>query len=218
VPDLGTALTMWPRPADDRCMTLSRPFRLLALVLCVAALPASNALAGKRSAPPPSVSSLSPLALRVGDTLTIRGHRFIPGKKHNSVSFKRDGSPAIVVKAGPATRTRLKVVVPATLAKYFTIAGGGVQPSRFRVRVGAGRSSTGYTPLKRSPLIGLPSSTAVDGLDGLGGTDDGCDTGGVIDGIEGDDGTAAEDAPEAGSDTDPCSLDGDGQDSSDTAE
>jgi hypothetical protein len=189
-------------------MTLTRPLRLLALVLCAVALPASNALAGKKVAsPPPSVSSLSPLALRVGDTLTIRGHRFIPGKKHNSVSFKRDGSPAVVVKAGSATRTRLKVVVPRTLAKYFTVAAGGVRPSRFRVRVGTGGSTKGYTSLKRSPLIGgLAPSAAVGGPDQVDGTDDGCDTDGVVDGIEGDDGALAVDTPAAASVTDPCSL------------
>jgi hypothetical protein len=189
-------------------MIFSRRFRLLALVLCIVALPASSALAGKKSPPSPSVSSLSPLALRVGDTLTIRGHRFVPGKKHNTVSFKRDGSPAVVVKAGEATRTRLKVVVPAKLAKYFTVAGGAARPSRFRVRVGSGRSSKGYTPLKRSPVIGLPLSAGKDdGVDQLDETDEGCDTGGVVDGIEDDDGTVAGDMPEAASDTDQCSYD-----------
>jgi hypothetical protein len=191
-------------------MTLTRPLRLLAVVLCLVALPASNALAGKRSAPPPpSVSSLSPLALRVGDTLTIRGHRFLPGTKRNSVSFKRDGMAPVVVKAGAATRTRLKVVVPAKLAKYFTAAAGGVRASRFRVRVGSGRSTKGYTSLKRSPLIGLAPGAAVGGLGQLDGTDDGCDTAGVVDGIEGDDGTLAVDAPAAAAVTDPCSLVGD---------
>jgi hypothetical protein len=185
------------------------PLRLLALALCIVALPASTALAGKKNgAPPPSVSSLSPLALRVGDTLTIRGHHFLPGKKRNSVAFKRDGSPAVVVKAGEATRTRLKVVVPASLAKYLVAAGGAIRPSRFRVRVGAGRSAKGYTALKRSPLI-APLPAATDGLDPLDGTDDGCDTGGVIEGIEGDDGSLTADAPDTASVTDPCSLGGD---------
>jgi hypothetical protein len=189
-------------------MTLTRPFRLLAFVLCVVALPASNALAGKKSASPPSVSSLSPLALRVGDTLTIRGRRFLPGEKRNSVSFKHDGSPPVVVKSGAATRTQLKVVVPAKLAKYFAVA--GTRPSRFRVRVGTGRSMNGYTPLKRSPLIGGQApAAAVGGLNQLDGTDDGCDTDGVVDGIEGDDGTLAVDAPGAATLTDPCALVGD---------
>jgi hypothetical protein len=189
-------------------MILSRRFSLLALVLCVVVVPASSALARKKSAPAPSVSSLSPLSLHVGDTLTIRGRRFVPGAKHNTVSFKRDGSPAVVVKAGEATRTRLKVVVPAKLAKYLAVSGGTARASRFRVRVGAGRSSSkGYTALNRSPLIGLALSGGEADLDALDETDDGCDTAAVLDGIEDDDGTVAGDMPDAASDTSQCSDD-----------
>jgi hypothetical protein len=86
------------------------------------------------------------------------------------------------------------------------------------VRVGAGRSSKGYTPLKRSPLIGLPPSAATDGPDELDGPDDSCDTGGVIDSIEDDDGTVAGDPPEAASDTDQCSFDDGGEDSGEDEE
>jgi hypothetical protein len=104
-------------------MILPRRFRLLVLVLCVVALPASSALAGRKTAARPSVSSLSPPALAVGDTLTVRGHNFLPGKKRNSVVFKHAGSPEVTVKAAQATRTRMRVVVPAALAKYLTVAG-----------------------------------------------------------------------------------------------
>lgn len=195
-------------------MIVTRPLRLTALILCLVALPASTALAGKkRGASAPSISSLNPLTLRVGDTLTIRGHHFLPGRKHNRVAFKRAGGPAIVVKAGEATKTRLKVIVPAALAKQLSLAGGGTRRSRFRVRVRAGRFATGYTPLKRSPLIG-PALTATDEVEQLDGTDDGCeeafaidlgDDGAVgIDGIEGDEGGFAEDAADA---VGPCSPD-----------
>jgi IPT/TIG domain len=190
--------------ADDNRMTLMRSFGLLALVLCVGALPASSALAGKKSSRP-SVSSLAPLTVAVGDTLTIRGRNFIPGKKRNSVSFKRDGSPAVTVKAAQATRTRMKVVVPARLAKYLTVSGGVARPSRFRVRVVAGgASSKGYTAPKRSPVI-IPAPAAAAGPDELVEPDDGCDTGGVVEGVEGDVGAIAGDLLDALADT--CSLD-----------
>jgi hypothetical protein len=196
-------------------MSLPRRFRLLAFVLCVAALPASNALAGKKPASRPTVNSLAPPTLRVGDTLTIRGHNFLPGKKRNSVVFKRDGSPAVAVKAALATRTRMKVVVPPTLAKYFTVAGGVAQPARFRLRVVAGHStSKAFTALKRSPVIVPPHGAA-------GGGDaqepdvpqDGCDTGGIIEQIVGDDDTVASDLPAA--EPDPCAADASGDASGD---
>jgi hypothetical protein len=196
-------------------MILTRPFRLLVLVLCVLALPASSALAGKKRAPAPSVSSLAPLALHVGDTLTIRGHNFLPGRKRDSVTFKRDGSPAVTVKAAEATRTRMKVVVPAKLARYLAPGGGAAKPSRFRVRVVAGRSSSsGYTALKRSPLIVPAGDAAAAPTDQLDGLDAGCDTSGVIEGVEGDDGTIDSDVLDAAPvpATDPCSSDGEGDD------
>jgi hypothetical protein len=190
-------------------MTFTCRVRLLALVLCVAAVPASSALAGKKAASPPSVTSLAPLTLRVGDTLTIRGANFVPGKKRDKVTFKRDGAPAVTVKATEATRTRLKVVVPAALAKYLTsVAGGAVRAARFRVRVLAGRAaSKGYTALKSSPVV-VPANVPLAALGQLGTLDDPCaiDTGGVIDGVEGDAGTTSYVSDPAAAPL-PCSVD-----------
>jgi hypothetical protein len=189
-------------------MFVVRRVPLLALVFCVLAVLASSALAGKKGASPPSVTSLTPLALRVGDTLTIRGRNFVPGKKRDKVTFKRDGGPAVTVKAAEATRTRLKVVVPVALAKYVTATGGAARAVRFRVRVVAGRAaSKGYTALKSSPVI-VPANVPAAVLDQLGALDDSCgiDTGGAIEGIEGDAGTAS-DVSDPAAATDPCSLD-----------
>jgi hypothetical protein len=190
-------------------MTYARPFRLLALVLCVLAVPASSALAGRKAASAPSVSSLTPLMLRVGDTLTIRGHNFTPGRKRNSVVFKRDGGPAVVVKAGQTTRTRMKVVVPASLAKYLAVAGGAARPARFRIRVVAGRtSSKSYTALKRSPLI-VPVGGPQGAVEQPDESDDGCDTDAVIEGLDPNDVGSLEDGSDAGTALgDSCSMDG----------
>jgi hypothetical protein len=194
-------------PVDDRRMILPRRFRLLVLVLCVAALPASSALAGRKTAARPSVSSLSPPALAVGDTLTVRGRNFLPGKKRNSVVFKHDGGPEVTVKAAQATRTRMQVVVPATLAKYLTVAGGAARPARFRVRVVAGRStSKGFTTLRRSPVIVPPQAGAGDAEE-LDTPQDGCDAGGAVHDVTGDPDTLARDILPA--EEDPCYGGGD---------
>ena len=120
--------------------------RLLVLaLLCLAALPTANALGARKSPARPVISSVGPASLSVGDTLTIRGRNFLAGAKRNTVVFKRDGGRAISVKAGHATRTVIKVVVPESL--------GVAEPTRFRVRVKARAYSKGYTPLKRAVLI-----------------------------------------------------------------
>jgi hypothetical protein len=193
-------------------MILPRRLRLLVLVLCVAALPASSALAGKKAASRPSVSSLSPPALRVGDTLTVRGRNFLPGKKRNSVVFKHDGSPEVTVKAAQATRTQMQVVVPATLAKYLAVPGGVSKPARFRVRVVAGRStSKGFTTLKRSPVI-VPPHAAAGNTQPLDVPQDGCDTGGIVEDVTGDPDTLGSDVLPA--EPDACSADAGGDDPS----
>lgn len=194
-------------------MILPRRLRLLVLVLCVAALPASSALAGKKAASRPSVSSLSPPALRVGDTLTVRGRNFLPGKKRNSVVFKHDGSPEVTVRAAQATRTQMQVVVPATLAKYLAVPGGVSKPVRFRVRVVAGRStSKGFTTLKRSPVI-VPPHAAAGNTQPLDVPQDGCDTGGIVEDVTGDPDTLGSDVLPA--EPDACSADAGGDPSID---
>jgi hypothetical protein len=208
-----------------------RSFRPLALgVLCLVAAPTLPALAATKARTRPTISSAVPLPLHIGDTLTIRGRNFLATKKRVTVAFKRDGSPAVSVKAAQATRTRIKVVVPASLAKYFTVTAGVARATRFRVRVMARRLSTGYTALKRSPLV-IPGAGGAAGEldDELTGTDDGCDEGGIVEAIDGgggddalfDDAPRLGDALEGASEADPCSVDslGDGlQDGGDGGE
>ena len=131
-----------------------RHLRLLAaLVLCLVAVPAASALAARKGAASPVISSIGPASVSVGETLTIRGRNFLAGAKRNTVIFKRDGARAISVKAGRSTRTRIEVVVPASL--------GVVEPTRFRVRVRARTFSSGYTAPKRSVLV-EPLADALD--------------------------------------------------------
>lgn len=154
--------------------------RLIAVALvCVAALPAASALAARKSSALPAITSVGPLKAEIGSTLTIRGRNFLPGARRNTVAFKRAGARVVSVRAGQATRTQIKVVVPASLAKLLSVKGGVAQPTRFRVRVRARRVAKSFTALKRSVLIvprgalgsvgGSPGDCggAADPLDGL---------------------------------------------------
>jgi hypothetical protein len=196
-------------------MVSMRSFRLFVLgVACLAVVPTSTALATTKAPTRPTVRSIAPLPLGIGDTLTIRGRNFLAGKKRNSVAFKRDGSPAVTVKAGLATRTRMKVVVPATLAQYLTVTAGVPRPTRFRVRVLSRRFSKGYTALKSSPIIRPANGAPGGGLDEFDEPQDGCDAGGIVESVdgEGDDNALLSDTLEAAIESDPCSVDavGDG--------
>ena len=139
-------------------MTCSRWIRLLALGLIgLIALPAAGALGAakkRKPTPIPSIASVVPLKLGVGDVLTIRGRNFVPGKDRNTVVFKRDGGRAVFVRAGRATRTTIKVRVPAKLERYFSRKTGTASATRFRVRVLARRFGRRFTSPKLSPMIG----------------------------------------------------------------
>jgi hypothetical protein len=131
-------------------MVITRSARVAVLaVLCLAALPASSALAAKHRAARPQITSVGPATVAVGDTLTIRGHNFRAGAKHNTVIFKLTGKPAVSAKAATATATQIKVVVPDALAKYLSAS----QPTRFGIRVRGRRGGKDATAPKRSVLV-----------------------------------------------------------------
>jgi hypothetical protein len=119
----------------------------------------SSAVAARRSAARPAISSIGPSSVAVGDTLTIRGHGFLAGKRRNTVSFKRPGSPAVTAKAAEATATRIRVVVPAALARYLS----DTNATRFRVRVRARRFSKASAALHRSVLVSPADSLPATG-------------------------------------------------------
>jgi hypothetical protein len=197
-------------------MLTTRALRLtLFAVLGLAVVPATSAVAARRAVARPTITSIGPSSVAVGDTLTIRGRGFLPGRRRDSVSFTRAGGRPVTVKATDATRTRIRVVVPAGLARYL----GDAAPTRFRVRVRARRYSRASTALTRSILVrplehalgeqaadGCTSGDITDPLDdalgtGLGDTldtllpDDGCDAA-----TAGDD-PAADDAGDPGDDS-----------------
>lgn len=128
---------------------------VLAFFAFAVALPAAAANAATaRTKPVPTVSSVAPLHLTIGDQLTIKGRHFRAGKNKNTVVFKRDGQRAVFVRASKATATTLSVTVPAKLAQYLSRRKGGTaRPTRFRLRVLAARFGRAFTSTKLSPVI-----------------------------------------------------------------
>jgi hypothetical protein len=195
---------------------LPRSLAALCALACLAAQPATGASAATKSKLP-KISSVAPMSLGVGDVLTIRGTNFRPGARRNAVVFKRNGSRAVFVKAGTATRTRLNVRVPTSLIQYLPQAGGKPTAARFRLRVLAARFSRGYTPAGKSPTIG-PASVVAPGSNPLGPVAPSldlkppdCDADGTPDAIDGDDDNdLLSDTLEVSIGTPPCNADSDG--------
>src|SRR3954468_16837729 len=134
------------------------------VVLCLGALLsallafAPGAVAAKKKTPAPEIKSISPLALEVGDKLTVKGKNFLPGKNKTRVFFVRRGGGTAFARAEKATRTKLVVTVPAQLDKVL-----GGKSARVQLRVLAKRFGK-LSAAKRSPIV----SPAAAGTPGTG--------------------------------------------------
>jgi hypothetical protein len=132
-----------------------------------AGLPALHAAATNDpppvTAPLPVIRSVKPLRLTIGSKLTIIGRHFLPGSGRNTVVFLRDGAPAVFLKAGSATRTRMTVRLTSKLGDVLIGRNNGEQgPTRFRLRVLARRFGARFTPKRLSPTV-LPAEDVDDG-------------------------------------------------------
>ncbi|MEA2255859.1 MAG: hypothetical protein QOG35_1904 [Solirubrobacteraceae bacterium] len=130
-------------------MRLPAPRAILFAAAGLALLPAS----ASAKAVYPVVKSISPSRLAIGQTLTIKGSGFRAGKDRNTVVFKRDGKPAVFVKADVATKTKLQIQVPDKLAAFLATQTAGPIATRFRVRVLSQRFSKSFTSNALSPYI-----------------------------------------------------------------
>jgi hypothetical protein len=120
-------------------------------------------MAASKSHSYPVVKKVSPLKLGVGERLTLRGTGFRAGKAANTVVFKRDGKPAIFVKSGLSTKKKIYVNVPDKVSAFLVAKDGTAVPTRFRLRVLAGRFSKHFTSNKLSPLIQPKSASSTPG-------------------------------------------------------
>lgn len=150
----------------------SRPLRTIALVLaCPLILPAAGAQAAtkKKTVALPTISSVSPMQVEFGETMTIKGRNFVAGTGRNTVVFKRDGGRAIFVKAGRSTSTTVRVRVPESLSSYMARKSGVAASTKFRLRILAKRFGRSFTASAKSPTVVIPKGAkAPDGSTGTG--------------------------------------------------
>jgi hypothetical protein len=156
----------------------------------------------------PTITSVRPMTVSVGQTLEIRGKNFRRGKNKNTVVFKRDGARAVFVKAPVGTSKLLRLTVPSKLAEFFAIKAGAPTATRFRLRVLASRLGKKFTSTKLSPLVSpeppKPAAPAVAAADGD------CDGDGIKNGADSDDDNdLLDDGTERSLGLDPCKPDSD---------
>jgi IPT/TIG domain-containing protein len=161
--------------------------------------------AGSSSLPKaPVIKSISPKDLKIGETLTIKGKNFLPGKFKNTVAFQKPRAQAVFLKADKATKTTIKIRLTSKLLPFLSQKGGTAQPTLFSIRVLAKRFGAAFTPKSLSPTIapgqGVAPAASPD-----------CDHDGVPNTQEtDDDNDLLSDATEIKYKTDPCNPDTDG--------
>jgi hypothetical protein len=195
-----------------------RPALLIVALAAVLAVPASASAA--TTSAPPTIRTVKPLELNVGEKITLTGTGFIAGANKNTVVFKRDGKPALFVKAAKATATRLVVDVPVKLAPFLGSRGGVKVATRFRLRVLSRRFGARYTTDKLSPRISPPfagTTVAADAAAAVAAAaPPDCDHDGIPDAVDpDDDNDLLTDDQEAWLGSNPCSADSDGDGVSD---
>jgi hypothetical protein len=185
------------------------------VVLCLGALLsallafAPGAVAAKKKTPAPEIKSISPLALKVGEKLTVKGKNFLPGKNKTRVFFVRRGGGTAFARAEKATRTKLVVTLPAQLDKVL-----GGKAARVQIRV-LGKKFGKLSVAKKSPIVS-PAPAGIDpGTDpnnaGPAGAAGDCDKDGVPNSAETDkDNDLLSDAQETALGLDACNADTDG--------
>ena len=178
---------------------------LLALLAIAASLLAVAPAWGKKAATP-TIKSIHPLSLNIGQKLTIRGSGFVRGKKKNTVVFMGAGKRVVWVKADKATTKTITVTLPTSLTAILANKSGAITDTRLQVRVIAKKSGHAFTKLSKSPKVG-PKNGATPGNGNCvpHPSNPAADT----------DGDMLPDALEVALGTDPCKYDTDGDGVSD---
>src|SRR6185437_4917382 len=126
---------------------------LLALAASLMAVSPAWAKAHKARSKAPTVKSIHPLNLNIGQKLTIRGTGFVKGKKKNTVVFMGAGKRVVWVKADKATTKTITVTLPTSLTAILANKSGALTDTRLQVRVISKKSGHAFTKLSKSPKV-----------------------------------------------------------------
>jgi hypothetical protein len=173
----------------------------------------------------PTITSISPRILNVGDRLTVHGKHFRRGVRKNTVVFQRSGHRAVFVRAALSTTRVLYVTIPSSVAKALKVSGSTPVRTRFHLRVMTTRLGRQFTAGRLSPQIGPRQTSAKPGNSGpaivspkpTGDAASGdCDHDGIANGVDtDDDNDGLADTTELKYGLQPCNPDSDGDGVSD---
>jgi hypothetical protein len=146
---------------------LAPRFLLLAALLLLVAAPAASA-----ASKAPSITKVSPMRVKVGSKLTIKGKNFSSSRTRNTIFFRGAGGTTAFAKPTRASRTKLVIKVPSSVGKLLKRSSGKALSTRLKIRVLTTKFSK-YTATRLSPVVtgtGVPSNRAPSSGGGSGGS------------------------------------------------
>ncbi len=83
----------------------------------------------------PAITRVSPMRVKVGRRITIRGVNFSAARKRNTVIFRSPGGRSALVRPVRATRSKLVVTIPASAERLLTKKSSRGVATRLKLRV-----------------------------------------------------------------------------------
>lgn len=163
----------------------------------------------RRRAARPRVKRVLPMRVQLGDRLVIRGRRFSPRRRRNTVIFRAADGGTAFAKPRRAGRRKLVLRVPASVARLLNVREDGRQrPTRLKLRVLSAKRFSRFTIRRLSPVVLGLGGTGPGGGDGDDGDEDKPLQ--VCNSSSDHDGDLLSNQLEIQIGTDPCQLDTDG--------
>jgi hypothetical protein len=123
-----------------------------AALLTVSPVASAAPAKGAAKASKPTITRVTPMRISVGGRLTLRGKNFKVKRAKNTVIFRSGTGRTAFAKPRRASRTKLVVVVPASVAGLLSVENSRQQPTRLKLRVLAGKFSR-FTSRRLSPVV-----------------------------------------------------------------
>jgi hypothetical protein len=175
------------------------------VVLCLGALSSALLVASAPASAAtqlPVIKSISPMKLKVGEKLTLKGQYFLGGKGKTRIFFVRGRGGAAFAKSDSGTTTKLVVTLPAQLDNVLK-----GKTARIQIRVLAKKFGK-LTAASKSPLVSPSGGTGGGGTGGGTGNKT-CMPGDKADPANDSDKDGLNDALEVSVALDPCLADSD---------
>jgi hypothetical protein len=135
----------------------------LAGLLAIAMPGAATAKKKHAKAAKPSITRVTPMRVKVGANLALRGKRFSSKRTRNTVIFRAPSGRTVFVKPRRAGSKKLVVRVPAAVAKLVSRRDSRAVPTRFKLRVLSKKKFSKWTTRRLSPVIVAPSGAGGSG-------------------------------------------------------